>query len=162
MMNCLKSSLVLGVAFLFASASVADGQPGMQQPNRETHLNVRPSAIIQLVADVAPGAGAATIIVNRDGTPGGAFTLPNGIVFVLTDAYSITDNTDPGRYIGRIVNAPGTIDRVRFDFDTTTEGTIHRIAFTSGVVFENPPIVQNFATSEELVVVSLYGYLATD
>jgi hypothetical protein len=114
-------------------------------------------AEVQLLASVAVGGTVAPEVVNADGTQT-PFSIPPNRAFVVTDVS-----------IQRLSVVAGP-DLFSVNLQQTTVGTINRWAFVgsisqnverslvTGIKFSTPFMVQNLASSADVVIVRLFGY----
>ena len=129
------------------------------QPN-QTHLNVAPSAMVMLWANVFPGTTQALDAVGSDGNITGPFTIPPNTTLVLTDLVaSVNLVPTPGITRGGLINQAGTgVVSPYFSFDATKQGS-QTINLTGGVLWASTPRAVNAPDSANAVFLQAYGYL---
>jgi hypothetical protein len=135
---------------------------GVQAP--ATHVSVKPSAILVLGAFAEPGFDTPFFVLPPDGTFGSEFSLPAGMVFVVTDVHVETETAVGGFYAGNVsapTGTPTSFDRVIWRFKTAGP-IVERISIRSGVVYARAPNLQNAFSSASGVNVKVYGYLTRD
>jgi hypothetical protein len=158
MRNTLPFFVTTALAALVLTASA----PSHAQQSK-SHLGGRTSDLMTLFANVVPGTTEELALVGPDGNLLGAFTLPAGLVLIVTDLIvSVNLVPEPGVTRGGLINRAGTgVSRPYFGFDTTQQAsqTIH---LTGGARWREVPVAINAPDSPNRVFMFVYGYLAED
>ena len=131
-----------------------------QSLQSKTHVAGKPSSMLTLNAEApSPGDLGGFSVIYPDGSLGGALSIPEGSVFVLTDIQIQTGFPGPGPRSGGVCVGPGgSCDSfvLFFGFD----GPMQHIALTGGIVFSATPQVYVDTASAGGIYVRAFGYLA--
>lgn len=151
-----RATLVLAAL----AAAVAAAPASAQSVQSKTHLGGKASGLVSLYGAAAPGEVNALGINGSDGTVAGAFELPPGTAFVVTDLIATTNGpVAAGTTRGGLTNAatPQT-SNPSFSFTSPAE-THHSLHLTGGALWTVTPSVRNSGDSANAIFVTVYGYL---
>ena len=147
----------LGLAAALALAFASDA--GAQSAQAKTNVGGKPSGLVALGGNAAPGQNNPLFVQSPDGTAGPEFELPPGTALVVTDLVaSLNGAGSAGLTRGGLTTpTPQTIFPY-FSFYGATQGGDSE-HFTTGVLWTTTPTVLNFADSADAVFVHVTGYL---
>lgn len=151
--------LALGISIGLA-AGAAPMAARAQSAQAKTHIGGKPSTLVSLSANLAPGDFETVTVVTPAGDTGVPFALASGSVLVVTDLY-VEGSSTLGPYFVSACTSICADAVIRVALDTNQERS-RSVTLTSGVVFREPPMVSCAPASVGDCTVRLYGYLAKD
>jgi hypothetical protein len=119
----------------------------------------KPSGLVDLFANAAPGQTVPLVVQEPDGSLGAAFELPQGTALVVTDLAAFLNSASPsGLTRGGLTGGLSQTTRPGYSFYGALQGgqTVH---LTSGVLWTTTPMLRNSADGGDAVFVEVTGYL---